>query len=143
MSTLTLRLVTPEAEIFHGDIDLIHLPGVEGEMEILPLHEPLLTQLAAGELFYLKNGVLSTLAIGDGFAEVTGTSVSVLTDGAIAEKDIDEKSAEEAIHRAEEALRSQTLVGEEIEATEAALARSAAQLHLKRRRSQRAPSLRE
>jgi F-type H+-transporting ATPase subunit epsilon len=77
---------------------------------------------------------MEVLAIGEGFAEITADSVGVLTDGAVSEKDIDETVAEAAVKRAEELLKSNTLVGEELEATQAALARSLAQIHVKRRR---------
>ena len=133
-TTLKLEIVTPETKIFEGDVETVLLPGAEGEMGILPQHEKLVTELNAGELRYVYNGKTEVLAIGEGFAEVTATSVSVLTDGAVHEEAIDEKIAEEAVKRAEELLKSNTLQGEELEATQASLARSLAQLHVKRRR---------
>ena len=134
MATLKLEIVTPEAPIFQGQVDNVLLPGAEGEMQILPSHEILITELVAGELRIVQNGQTQVMAIGEGFAEITGDSVSVLTDGAVNEKDIDEKVAEEAVKRAEDLLKSSTLEGEELEATQAALARSLAQIHVKRRR---------
>jgi F-type H+-transporting ATPase subunit epsilon len=133
MATLKLEIITPTATIFSGDVDIVHLPGAEGEMDILPSHEAMVTELIAGELVITHKGKTEVLAIGEGFAEVTGTSVGVLTDGAIHEKDIDEKIAEEAVKRAEELLKSSTLAGEELEATQASLARSLAQIRVKRR----------
>jgi F-type H+-transporting ATPase subunit epsilon len=133
MATLKLEIITPTATIFSGDVDIVHLPGAEGEMDILPSHEAMVTELVAGELVITHKGKTEVLAIGEGFAEVTGTSVGVLTDGAIHEKDIDEKIAEEAVKRAEELLKSSTLAGEELEATQASLARSLAQIRVKRR----------
>jgi len=103
-------------------------------MGIFPQHEPLITELAAGELLIFAKGQTQVLAIGEGFAEITGDSVSVLTDGAVNEKDIDEKLAEDAVKRAEDLLKSNTLQGEELEATQASLARSLAQINVKRRR---------
>ncbi|MDE1170617.1 MAG: ATP synthase F1 subunit epsilon [Verrucomicrobium sp.] len=134
MATLRLEIVTPETRVFAGDVESVLLPGVEGDLGILPQHAPLLTQLAPGELAYVEKGVSHTLAVGHGFAEVTGTEVSILTDLAVREADIDEKLVAEALQRAEEALRNRSLVGEELEATEASIARSLAQLKLKRRR---------
>jgi F-type H+-transporting ATPase subunit epsilon len=134
MATLKLEIITPEAKIFEGDVDSVLLPGVEGDMGILPQHEALVTELKAGELQIVQNGQTQVLAIGEGFAEVTGQSVGVLTDGAVHEKDIDEQVAEAAVKRAEELLKSNTLQGEELEATQAALARSLAQIHVRRRR---------
>jgi F-type H+-transporting ATPase subunit epsilon len=129
-----LRIVTPEASIYDDQVDDVLLPGVEGEMGILSNHSALMTQIKPGELRIKKGGQVIPLAVGDGFVEVTGDSVSVLTDLAVKESDIDEQKVQEAVRRAEEALRAKTLVGEELEATQAALARSLAQLHVKRRR---------
>ena len=134
MATLKLEIITPAAKIFEGDVDSILLPGAEGNMGILPQHEALVTELNAGELAYVQKGKTEVLAIGEGFAEITGTSVGVLTDGAVNEKEIDEKAAEIAVKRAEELLKSNTLEGEELEATQASLARSLAQIKVKRRR---------
>jgi F-type H+-transporting ATPase subunit epsilon len=134
MATLKLEIITPEAKIFEGDVDSVQLPGVEGDMGILPHHEALVTELNAGELVIVQKGRTEVLAIGEGFAEITGAGVGVLTDGAVHEKEIDEKAAEIALKRAEELLNSNTLQGEELEATQASLARSLAQIKVKRRR---------
>jgi F-type H+-transporting ATPase subunit epsilon len=134
MATLKLEIITPEVKIFEGDITSVVLPGADGQMEILPQHETLITELTAGELRILQNGQTKVLAIGEGFAEITGTSVGVLTDGAVNEVEIDEAAAEAAVKRAEELLKSNTLEGEELEATQASLARSLAQINVKRRR---------
>jgi F-type H+-transporting ATPase subunit epsilon len=134
MATLKLEIITPEAKIFEGEADQVLLPGAEGEMGVLPGHEALVTELKAGELRIQHNGQVQVLAIGEGFAEITATSIGVLTDGAVNEKDIDEASAQEAVKRAEDLLKSSTLAGEELEATQAVLARSLAQIRVKRRR---------
>lgn len=137
MATLKLEIITPTGKVFSDDIDTVVLPGAEGLMGILPQHEALVTELVAGELQITYKGKVEIMAIGEGFAEITGDSVGVLTDGAVAEQDIDEKVAEEAVKRAEELLKSNTLEGEELEATQAALARSLAQINIKRRRHNR------
>jgi len=133
MATLKLEIITPTAKVFEGDVDSVLLPGVEGDMGVLPNHEPLVTELNAGELVIVQNGKTQVLAIGEGFAEITGKSVGVMTDGAIPEKEIDDKAAEIAVKRAEDLLKSNTLEGEELEATQASLARSLAQIKVKRR----------
>ncbi len=132
--TLKLEIITPDARIFEGEVDSVQLPGAEGDMGVLPMHETMVTELKAGELQYVLKGQTQVLAIGEGFAEITGDSVGVLTDGAVNEQDIDEKVAEEAVKRAEELLKSSTLDGEELEATQASLARALAQIQVKRRR---------
>ncbi|HEY8966973.1 MAG TPA: ATP synthase F1 subunit epsilon [Candidatus Methylacidiphilales bacterium] len=132
-ATLHLEIVTPEGRAFAGDVASVTLPGAEGDLGILPQHSPLLAALRPGELSYLPVGLHAKeayLAVGTGFVEVTATTVSVLTDMAVFPKDVDAAAAEAELKRAEEALRSRTLVGAELEATEASLARSTAQLHL-------------
>jgi len=134
MATLRLEIITPQAKVFEGDVDSVRLPGVEGEMGILPHHEALVTELTAGELRFEHKGKTEILAIGEGFAEITADSVGVLTEGAVNEEEIDDKVAEEAVKRAEDLLKSNTLEGEELESVQASLARSLAQINIKRRR---------
>ncbi len=134
MATLKLEILTPGAVIFEGDVESVLLPGAEGEMGVLPQHEAMITELLPGEVRIVQNGKTTVLAIGEGFAEITGQNVAILTEGAVDEKEIDEKAAEEAVKRAEELLASNTLEGEELEATQAIVARSLAQINLKRRR---------
>jgi len=134
MAKLKLEIVTPEEKAYSDDVDMVVIPGVEGELGVLPMHVPLMTQLLAGPLRILKDGKQSELVIGNGFAEVTQTSVSILTDMAIDEQAIDEVAAEEALKRAETALKDKSLQGDDLADVEAALARSLAQLRIKRRR---------
>jgi len=132
MATLKLEIVTPEAKVFSGEVDMVTLPGVEGEMGILPQHVPLMTQISAGEIIVRKGGEDFFLATGEGFVEITGDSVSVLTDMAIRAENIDEAKAEEARRRAEARL-SEKLDDEEAALVNAALAHSLSQLKVKRR----------
>ncbi len=135
MATLRLDIVTPEAKTFSDDVDMVVLPGIEGEMGILPMHVPLMTQLAPGELKVTRKGQEFYLAVGEGFVEITQTSVSVLTDMAVKEDAIDENAVQTAIQRAQTALADKNLAGEELASVEASLQRSLAQLHVKRRRA--------
>jgi len=134
MSTLKLEIVTPEAKIFSQDVEIVFVPGVEGELGILPKHIPLMTMIKPGELRVSSNGKETFMAVGDGFVEVTGDSVTVLTDMAVEEHAIDESVAEAAVKRAQEALRGEHLGDEEVASVQAALQKSLAQLHVKRRR---------
>ena len=134
MATLKLQIITPEAKVLDEDVDFVQLPGAEGDMGVYPQHETLITELVAGELHIQKKGQTQIMAIGEGFAEITATSIGIITDGAVNEKEIDEQAAEAAVKRAEDLLKSNTLQGDELEATQASLARSLAQLHIKRRR---------
>lgn len=131
MATLKLEIATPEAKTYSEDVEMVTLPGVEGEMGIYPMHVPLMTQIVPGEISVRKNGQDFFLAVGEGFVEVTGESVSILTDMAIKAADIDEAKAEEARKRAEARLQEK-LSDEEVASVNAALAHSLAQLQVKR-----------
>jgi F-type H+-transporting ATPase subunit epsilon len=132
MATLKLEIVTPEAKIYSEDVDMVTLPGVEGEMGIYPMHVPLMTQISSGELIARKGGQDHFLAIGEGFVEITGARVAVMTDMAIKADDIDEMKADEARKRAEARL-AEKLTGEEQASVQAALMHSLTQLKVKRR----------
>ena len=131
-ATLKLEIVTPDAKVYSEDVDMVTLPGVEGEMGIYPNHVPLMTQLVAGEVSVRKGGQNYFLAVGDGFVQVTGERVSILTDMAVGADHIDEAKAEEARKRAEARL-AEKLEDEEVAAINASLAHSLAQLKVKRR----------
>ena len=131
-ATLKLEIVTPDSKVYSEDVDMVTLPGVEGEMGIFPMHVPLMTQLAAGEVSVRKGGQDFFLAVGEGFVEVTGDKVCILTDMAIKAENIDEAKAEEARKRAEARL-AEKLDDEEVATTKAALDHSLAQLKVKRR----------
>jgi F-type H+-transporting ATPase subunit epsilon len=131
-TTLKLEIVTPEAVAFSDEVDLVTLPGVEGEMGIYPMHTPLMTQIVPGEMMVRKGAQEFFLAVGDGFAEVTGDHVSILTDMAILADNIDAAKAEEARRRAEARL-NQKISAEEVATVNGALAHALAQLQVKRR----------
>jgi F-type H+-transporting ATPase subunit epsilon len=135
-NTLKLEIVTPDAKPFSDDVEMVTLPGVEGEMGIYPQHVPLMTQIVPGEIAVRKGGQDSFLAVGEGFVEITGERVAILTDMAIKAEDIDEAKAEEARRRAEARL-AEHIDEEETAVTTAALARATAQLRVKKRHSQR------
>ena len=111
---------------------MVTLPGAEGEMGIFPQHVPLLTQVVAGEVIVRKDGRESYLAIGEGFVEITGDRVAVMTDMAIPAENIDEAKAEEARARAEARL-AEHLDDEQAAMVTAALNHSLALLKVKRR----------
>ena len=131
--TLKLEIVTPEKTAYSEDVEMVTLPGSEGELGIYPNHVPLLTTLNPGELRVMKGGRETYLAIGEGFVEVTGTSVSVLTDMAMESAGIDESAAEAAVARARAAMKDD-LGAEEVASVQASLQKALAQLHVKRRR---------
>src|SRR6266567_1703097 len=131
-NTLKLEIVTPDAVTYSEEVEMVTLPGTEGEMGIYPQHVPLLTQVVSGEVTVRKDGRDSFLAIGEGFVEITGERVAIMTDMAIRAENIDEAKAEEARRRAEARL-AEHVDDEESAIVSAALARSLAQLKVKRR----------
>jgi F-type H+-transporting ATPase subunit epsilon len=130
--TLKLEIVTPDGWAFSDDVEMVTLTGVQGEMGILPQHVRLMTKMVPGEVVARKAGRDVFLAVGGGLVEVTRSRVSILTDMAVAADRIDEAKAEEARLRAEARLREK-LSAEEVATTNASLARSLAQLRVKRR----------
>jgi F-type H+-transporting ATPase subunit epsilon len=131
-NTLKLEIVTPEARIYSEDVDMVTLPAVEGEMGIFPQHIALMTQVVHGEIIARKGSQEHCLAVGEGFVEITGDRVAILTDMAIRADDIDEARAEEARKRAEARL-AEKLGDEELASVQAALLHSLTQLNVKRR----------
>jgi F-type H+-transporting ATPase subunit epsilon len=131
-ATLKLEIVTPEARTYSEEVDMVTLPGVEGELGIYPMHVPLVTQIVAGEVAVRRGGQDHFLAVGEGFVEITADKVAIMTDMAIKADDIDETKAEEARRRAETRLQEK-LSDEEAVMVSAALMHSLAQLKVKRR----------
>jgi len=132
-NTLKLRIVTPETT-YTEDVDMVTLPGIEGQMGLLPGHIRMMTQMVPGELIVRKDGRDRFLAVGEGLVEVSSERVDILTDMAITAENIDEAKAEEARQRAAARLRER-ISSEEVATVNASLVRSLAQLRVKRRRS--------
>ena len=130
-NTLKLEIVTPEAVAFSEDVDMVTLPGTEGELGVYPQHVPLMTLIAPGLVVAKKGTQEFALAVGEGFVEIVGDRVSLLTALAVS-ADADEAEAEAARKRAE-ARRSERLGAEEGAVVEAAVAHSLAQIKLRRR----------
>jgi len=125
--------VTPQGPVYSEDVEIVTLPGVEGQMGIYPDHIRLMTQMVPGEIIARKDGRDIFLAVGGGLIEVAADRVDIVTDMAVAAENIDEAKAEEARRRAEARLREK-ISAEEVASVNAALARSLAQLNVKRRR---------
>ena len=132
---LHLEIVTPEQTIFSDTVDNVYLPGADGEMGILPSHAGLVTALQPGELRYLREGQINTLAIGSGFAEIGKDKAVVLTDMALGEAEIDEQATEDAIKRAEEKLQTvdHSMGAEEVAFLQGVIAKQSAALRFKRK----------
>jgi len=131
--TLKLEIVTPAGTVYSENVEMVTLPGVAGQMGVYPQHVPLITHMVPGEMIVRKDGRDMFMATGEGLIEVTAKRVAILTDLAIPADRIDEAKAEEARQRAEARLHEK-LSAAEVATVNASLARSLAQLRVKRRR---------
>ena len=133
--TLKLEIVTPESKISSAAVEMVTLPGSEGEAGIYPNHVPVMTKVQAGEIVVSRDGNEEIVAIGEGFAEVTGEHVAILTDNAANSGDIDEAAAEQAKAKAEQRLQEGGDISEdEARALNQAIFYSQAQIKAKRRK---------
>jgi len=132
---LILEIVTPEQRAFSDTAESVVIPTALGEIGVLPGHIPLLTQVEPGELRVEREGRTEYLAVGGGFAQISGDKVSVLAESAISEEKIDESAVEEAMKRAQEALAGkEDLEPAEVERLESVVRFAVAQLLVKKKR---------
>jgi F-type H+-transporting ATPase subunit epsilon len=101
---INLEVITPEKLVLRESVDELVLPGLTGEIGVLPDHEPLISQLKTGILSYRVGGALQKLHVSGGFAEVLAEKVSVLADVAEKPEDIDLQNAKADLERAEKSL---------------------------------------
>jgi len=132
-TTIKLEIATPEAMVYSDDVEMVTIPGVEGQMGLLPQHTRLMTYLVPGEMIVRKDGRDQFMAVGEGLVEVTNDRVLIATNMAIAAEKIDEAVVEEARQRAAARL-NEKLSTEEVASVNASLTRAVAQLNVKRRR---------
>ena len=131
--TLRLEIITPQAIVFSEDVNMVTLPAVDGQIGVYPQHVRLITQIVPGEIIVNLNGQDRSLAVGEGLVEISAHEVAIVTDMAIPAEHIDEAKVEEARERAAARLREK-ISDEEVATVNASLARSLAQLQVKRRR---------
>ena len=99
------EIVSQDRMVWEGDADIVVVPGVAGEMGILPNHAPLLSTLKFGILKVRRQGDENVFAIAGGVIEVQPDLITVLADSAENVEEIDVARAEEARHRAEDLLK--------------------------------------
>jgi len=104
---LNLEVVTPFRTVLNEDVDSVTLPGIEGELGILPEHVPLLTILDTGVMSYVNgSGNTQAIAVHWGYAQVDGNNVRVLAELAETADEIDLPRAQEAEIKVKELLQS-------------------------------------
>ncbi len=132
---MNIEIVTPEAKVYEDTIDSVVMPTTSGEIDILPGHIPIVTEIQAGELIVEKSGSRESLAISKGFAQCVGDKISILAEDAIHIHEIDESAVEEAQKRAENALATmEKMSDEEVAMLETQIAYARAQILVKRNR---------
>ncbi len=98
------EIVSQDRLVFEGDVDIVVIPGMEGEMGILPHHAPLLTTLKFGLIKVRTKSEEQVFTVAGGVAEVQPEIITILADAAENVREIDVSRAEAARKRAEEAL---------------------------------------
>ena len=99
--TLQLEIVSPEGRVFTDEVDMVVVPGVDGELGILPHHTPLVTALGTGELRIRRAGTSQYMLISGGFVEVRPDKVVIMAFVAEHSDAIDAAAAAEARRQAE------------------------------------------
>ncbi len=130
MKALELAVVTPERQVLTENVDMVTVPGLGGELGILPGHTPLVSQLQTGVLSYLKDGKDFRLHVSGGFIEVKDDRVSVLAEIAERPEEIDAARARLAREHAEKQLSAWSGTEEDFEKARARLERSIVRLQL-------------
>jgi F-type H+-transporting ATPase subunit epsilon len=101
---LLLEVVTPDRKLLSAEADVVVLPGVEGQFGVLYGHVPFLSALDIGEMYYRDGAKTEYLSVSGGFAEVTGTKVTIVAEAAESGREIDIERARRALERAEKRL---------------------------------------
>jgi F-type H+-transporting ATPase subunit epsilon len=136
---LQLEIVTPERLAYSDEVDAVTLPGIEGELGVLPHHAPLVSTLGVGELRIRKGGAEESFAIAGGFLQVLPTKVVVLAETADMASEIDIEKAQEARREAEKALESGYHEGADLSMARAALQTALLRERLAQRRHREGP----
>lgn len=127
---LQLEVVTPERRVVAESVDSVTVPGLGGQLGILPGHTPLISQLQTGVLSYPKEGKTLHLHVSGGFVEVRDDRVSVLAEVAEWPEEIDAARARLAREHVERQLSAWTGTEEDFEKARAKLERSMVRLQL-------------
>ena len=130
---IQVDIVTPERMLLSDEVDMVTLPGTDGQMGILRGHAPLLSTLDIGEIVLHRGNELEYLAVAGGVVEVRPDKVTVLADIAEYAEEIDVERAEAALARAQESLATE-IPADHRPVMTAALKRSNLRLKVARRR---------
>jgi len=130
---LNLEVITPEKLALREQVDEVIVPGLDGELGILPDHTPLISQLKTGILSYRQGAQNRRMHVSGGFVEVASDRVSVLSDVAEKPEEIDVARAQLAKERAERRIGTR---GEDIDFSRAELKLQRAMIRIQLGRSE-------
>jgi F-type H+-transporting ATPase subunit epsilon len=136
---IRLEIVTPEKRAYSDDVDVVILPGSEGELGILPHHAPLISLLGAGELRIRKGATEESFAIVGGFVQVRPDKVVVMAETADLAAEIDIERAQEARREAERALEAGFVEPADLAQARAALQAALVRIRVAERRHREGP----
>ncbi|HEY5628919.1 MAG TPA: F0F1 ATP synthase subunit epsilon [Candidatus Limnocylindrales bacterium] len=136
---LHLEIVTPERMAYSDDVDMVLVPGIEGEMGILPHHTPLVSLLGLGELKIRKGGQEESFAIAGGFLQVRPDKVVVMAETASLASEIDLERAQEARREAQRALDSGFHEGPDLASARAAMQQALLHIRVAERHRREGP----
>ena len=136
---LLLEIVTPERLAFSEDVDSVQVPGIDGELGVLPHHAPLLSTLGVGELRIRKGGEEEAFAVVGGFVQVRPDKVVVMAETADMASEIDLEKAEEARREAERALEAGFHEGADLAMARAQLQQALLRIRVAERRHREGP----
>ena len=133
---MRLEIITAERKVYDDDVELVVVPGSNGELGILSKNAPLMSTLQPGELVIRKEGEDTYLAVSGGFIEILDDRVTVLADAAEKSDEIEQQRALDAMERARNSLanRGSTI---ELEQFAVAMRRAQIRLNVVRRRRNR------
>ena len=137
---LLLEIVTPERLAYSDTVDAVNLPGIEGELGVLPHHAPLVSMLGVGELRIRKGGSEEAFAIVGGFLQVRPDKVVVMAETADMASEIDLEKAQEARREAERVLEGAARTdAADLAAARAALQQALLRIRVAERRHREGP----
>lgn len=124
MPTIHVNVVTPDGKVYDGDVDMVSVRTVEGELGILPRHIPLVAPLTVGAVRLKKGSTVEKVAVSGGFVEVRPDQVTILAEAAELPSGIDVDRARQAKERAEQRLNSEKADAIDFKRAEFALKRA-------------------
>ena len=127
---IQLEVVTPERRVLAEPVDMVTVPGLGGELGILPGHTPLISQLQTGVLTYVQDGKSFPLHVSGGFVEVRDDHVSVLAEVAERPDEIDVTGARASRDKLEKQLNAWSGSEEDFEEVKTELDRSIVRMQL-------------